>query len=78
VTALRVFDVGTQRTFRDQEAVQLLPALEPEGGRRCSPCSPRLVVADGALGPEAAGLPEPGLVVEDAAQASRAPSRLSG
>ena len=32
VTALRAFDVGTQRTYRDQPELRLLPALEPEAG----------------------------------------------
>jgi transcription-repair coupling factor (superfamily II helicase) len=65
-TAVRAFDVGTQRTYRDLEAVRLLPAVEPEGGAPLfEALAGRFVVADGDLGPESAGLPAPDLVLTE-------------
>jgi transcription-repair coupling factor (superfamily II helicase) len=67
VTGLRVFDVGTQRTYRDQQELRLLPALEPPSGPPLFSLLPgHLVVADGELGPETQGLPAPALVLEEA------------
>jgi transcription-repair coupling factor (superfamily II helicase) len=67
VSALRAFDVGTQRSYRDLPALRLLPALEPEGGTSLSAAlAGHLLVADGDLGPEAAGLPRPGLTLAEA------------
>ncbi len=64
VTALRAFEVGSQRAFRELPEVRLLPALEPRGGAALLGALPgRLVVADGELGPEGAGLPAPDLVL---------------
>jgi transcription-repair coupling factor (superfamily II helicase) len=66
VTALRAFDVGTQRAWRDLPAIRLLPATEPGAGPSLfSALARHLVVAHGDLGPEAAGLPLPGLVLAD-------------
>jgi len=66
VMALRAFDVGTQRTYRDLPEVRLLPALEPEAGPSLfSILAGHLVVADGDLGPEATGLPLPALIIEE-------------
>ena len=66
VTLVRAFDVGTQRTFRDLPGVRLLPALEPDGGGSLfSALAGRLLVADGDLGPEGAGLPQPRLILEE-------------
>jgi len=66
VMAVRAFDVGTQRTYRDQPALRLLPALEPEAGPPLiTMLAGHLVVAAGDLGPEATGLLLPALVIEE-------------
>ncbi len=68
VTAMRAFDVGTQRTYRDQPALQLLPALEPEAGLSLFSLLPtHLVVADGEFGTSASGLPAPELTLVELA-----------
>jgi len=66
VTAVRAFDVGTQRSYRDLPTLRLLPAFEPNTGPLLFSILPgHLVVADGDLGPEADGLPIPDLVIAE-------------
>ncbi|MHB8836779.1 MAG: transcription-repair coupling factor [Candidatus Methylomirabilia bacterium] len=69
VLAVRAFDVGTQRTYRDQPALRLLPALEPEAGPSLVSLLPaHLLVADGDHGPEVAELPPPVLILAETLQ----------
>ena len=66
VIALRAFDVGTQRTYREQQALQLLPALEPGTGPSLFALLPEhVIVADGEPGPEAPGIEGFGLTARE-------------
>jgi len=66
VMAVRAFDVGTQRSYRDLNNLRLLPAREPTTGPSLFSLLPaHLLVADGDLGPEAAGLPAPALMLKE-------------